>query len=298
MKIQSMSILVPSKKCVNDCAFCVSKMHGDKCLNQIEGNWAFTDLYVDEYVARMNYARDNGCNALMLTGNSEPQQNRAFLERLGFMLRMMKNPFYQIEMQTTGVMLDDKYLRFLRNWVNVNVISVSVSAFDDEKNAEYIGMQDSLKFNLEHLCHEIKRYDFVLRLSINLTDAFEDWTPEQILEKCKALGANQVTFRQLYTSGKNTPQDNWIGKHALSAKKAADLYRYVHHKLPGGEFQFKAIQQLEYGGMAHNVDGMSVVYDDDCMATKQEEHDALKYVILKPDCHIYGSWEEDAPPIF
>lgn len=294
MKIQSMSVLVPSRGCVNNCAFCVSKMHGDTCRNQIEGNWAFTDLYVDEYVARMNYARDNGCNALMLTGNSEPQQNRAFLERFGFMLRMMKNPFYQIEMQTTGVMLDDKYLRFLRNWVNVNVISVSVSAFDDEKNAEYIGMQENLKFSLEHLCHEIKRYDFVLRLSINLTDAFEDWTPEQILEKCKALGANQVTFRQLYSSGKDTPQDKWIETHALSVEKRNALYMYIRHPMN----QFKAIQQLEYGGVAYNVDGMSVVYDDDCMATKQGKHDALKYVILKPDCHIYGSWEEDAPPIF
>lgn len=287
-----MSILVPSKGCINNCAFCVSKMHGDTCKNQIEGNFAFTDLYVDEYVSRMNYARDNGCNALMLTGNSEPQQNRAFLERFGFMLRMMKNPFYQIEMQTTGVLLDDKYLRFLRNWVNVNVISVSLSALDSDKNAEYVNMQEALKVDIDHLCSEIKRYDFVLRLSLNLTDAYNGMTPEQILARCKQLGANQVTMRVLYTSGKDTPQDKWIAEHRIDPKLEQAIVDYISNN-------FKPIQKLEYGATAYNVNGMSVVVDSDCMAQDApDKHDALKYVILKPDCHIYGSWEEDAPPIF
>lgn len=102
MKIQSLSIVVPTKRCINNCKFCVSRLHDAPYDDQIEGNWRFMDLYVAEYVRRLNYARDNGCNALMLTGNGEPQQNRRFLEKFGFMVRMMNNPFVQIEMQTTG----------------------------------------------------------------------------------------------------------------------------------------------------------------------------------------------------
>ena len=76
----------------------------------------------------------------MLTGNSEPQQNRKFLTYFGLFMQMMRDPFQWIEMQTTGVLLDDNYLRFLRNHVGVNLISLSVSAVEEENNREIIGV--------------------------------------------------------------------------------------------------------------------------------------------------------------
>ena len=33
MKIQSLSIVVPTRKCVNNCAFCVSKTHDNDYVN-------------------------------------------------------------------------------------------------------------------------------------------------------------------------------------------------------------------------------------------------------------------------
>lgn len=298
MKIQSLSVLVPNHRCINDCAFCVSKMHGDNCEDLIENNLAFTDLYVEEYIARLNYARDNGCNALMLTGNSEPQQNKAFLKTFGFMLRMMENPFRQIEMQTTGVMLDDPYLRFLRNWVNVNVISISLSSFDSEKNAEYVGMPATRKVDVPWLCKEIKRYNFTLRLSINLSDAYNGMTPEEIINKCKELGANQVTFRVLYSSGQDTPQDKWINQHNIDPELKSGLVEYITGvDKSTGKHRFKPLRTLEYGATAYSVNGMSVVIDTDCMA-QDEKNEAIKYVILTPDCKLRSQWDDEASIIF
>lgn len=34
MKIQSLSVVVPNQKCINNCAFCVSKMHTEDYTNQ------------------------------------------------------------------------------------------------------------------------------------------------------------------------------------------------------------------------------------------------------------------------
>jgi len=45
MKIQSLSIVVPNKKCINDCKFCVSKMHNEEYPNMLDGNLPFYDLY-------------------------------------------------------------------------------------------------------------------------------------------------------------------------------------------------------------------------------------------------------------
>src|SRR5690554_7402007 len=122
--IQSLSIVVPNKNCINSCPFCVSKMHCGEYKNQMDENLPFYDLYLDDYLKRLEYARDNGTNTVMLTGNSEPQQNRKFLTIFGLMNKLMKNPFKNIEMQTTGILLDKNYLRFLRNHVGVNTISL------------------------------------------------------------------------------------------------------------------------------------------------------------------------------
>lgn len=110
-------------------------------------------------------------------------------------------------MQTTGVMLDQNYLRFLRNHVGVNLISLSVSSLDDIMNVSIIGCTDRFKFGLSDLCSEIKRYDFGLRLSLNLTSEFNQYSkaPQKLFQECKALGADQVTLRILYSSGSDTP---------------------------------------------------------------------------------------------
>ena len=117
----------------------------------------------------------------MLTGDAEPQQNRNFLEKFGTLNKMLDKPFRCIEMQTTGTLLDSSYLRFLRNHVGVTTISISLSSFDSDKNAEIIGMHN--KVDVQFLCSEIKRYDFNLRLSLNMTNAYSNYSIEEILKK-------------------------------------------------------------------------------------------------------------------
>lgn len=53
MKIQSVSVVVPNKNCVNDCAFCVSKMRCDEYKDQMNENLPFFDLYLKDYIRRL-----------------------------------------------------------------------------------------------------------------------------------------------------------------------------------------------------------------------------------------------------
>lgn len=291
MKIQSLSIVVPNKKCVNDCAFCVSKMHTEDYPNMMDDNLPFYDLYLKDYIKRLEFARDNGCNTVMLTGNSEPQQNRSFLTYFGLVMQMMNNPFKIIEMQTTGVMLDENYLRFLRNHVGVNTISLSISSFDEEQNKAYIGMNPKLAqdFNLKKLCALIKKYDFNLRLSVNLTDAFNKMLPNDFFRQCQEYGADQVTLRVLYTSNDNNTQDLWIKEHAA---KTSVVQSYNLFVTINGE----KLEVLEYGATKYSLKGMSVVVDTDCMSKAPK--DAYKYLILRPNCKLYSRWDDKASLIF
>ena len=206
MKAQSLSVVVPNKNCVNHCAFCVSRMSHEDHKNQMDDNLPFFDLYLKDYLKRLDFAQRNGCNTVMLTGNSEPQQNRKFLTYFGLFMQMMRNPFDWIEIQTTGVLLDRNYLRFLRNHVGVNLISLSVSSFNDEENQKIIGMPEGKGVELEQLCAAIKEYDFTLRLSLNLSQSFDyslsrglsgDLYAECLLAQCCTCDADQViTFEK------------------------------------------------------------------------------------------------------
>lgn len=293
MKAQSLSVVVPNPQCINTCKFCVSKMSANQYKNQMDDNLPFFDLYVKDYLKRLSFAKDNGCNTVMLTGDSEPQQNRKFLTYFGLFMQMMANPFQWIEMQTTGVLLDQNYLRFLRNHVGVNIISLSISSFDDNENMEIIGCPAPVKFSLEDLCREIKKYDFSLRFSLNLSSAFEEYTPEELFSTCYDLGADQVTLRVLYASSSDTEQGKWVYDHALPPQKIQGISEYV--KRVGNP-----LGKLPYGATKYSVDGMSVVLDDDCMGKKQceEATDTYKYLILRPDCKLYSAWDDPASLIF
>ena len=293
MKIQSLSVVVPNKGCINNCAFCVSKMHGDTCKNQMDDNLPFFDLYLRDYIKRLEFARHNGCNTVMLTGNSEPQQNRKFLTYFGMLMQMMRDPFQWIEMQTTGTLIDQNYLRFLRNHVGVNLISLSVSSLDNAMNNCIIHTAPNGYIDLPALCSEIKKYDFSLRLSLNLTSEFRkfDVNPQTLFQQCKDLGADQVTLRVLYSSGTGTQQDTWIRDCALPERHVNMIKHYVTDK-------GRILGVLPHGAIKYSLDGLCVVIDSDCMDTTERTGEDYKYLILQPDCKLYSLWDDPASLIF
>ena len=290
MVIQSLSVVVPAKRCINRCEFCVACMRDEPYADQLDENNRFYDLYIRDYAKRLEFARDNGCNTALLTGNCEPQQNREFLKMFALVNQGLSKPFRWISMQTTGTLLDAAYLRFLRNHVGVSTISISLASLDSKVNATVTHMAKPV--DIEFLCHEIKRYDFNLRLSINLTREIEQNWPDidKLLQYCHdTLGADQITFRVLYTSGLDTPQDKWIAENAASDDYVGNIRYFIMHN-------GTVLGRLAFGAIKYGVRGMSTVLDDDCMS--QTPKDEYKYLILRPNCKLYSRWDDPASLIF
>jgi len=299
---QSLSICVPGKRCINKCKFCVSCMHTDTYKNQMDENLPFYDLYFKDYVKRMIYAKENDANIMMITGDIEPLQNRHFLQTLAIINNYVLpqsgcSGFNWIEIQTSAVGFDRNYARFLRNTVGVSVFSLSLSSFDDDKNAEIVGMPQNMKVNIEEACATAKEYDFTLRLSLNMSkemlrsvgsvsnenNYYE--TIEKIFAKAESLGADQVTFRKFYTDGDNE-QSRWIQKNMVEEEffRAINMYVKVMGRLIG---------TLPYGYHQYSVNGISVVIDEDCMNEEKANKEASKYFVIRPDCKIYDGWNKE-----
>lgn len=291
MKIQSLSLAVPAG-CINDCKFCVAKIHRGTYVNQLDCNKPFYDLYLEDYERRLQFARDNGCNIVMITGDGEPLLNRRYLETFSMINKKMQSPFRWIELQTSGVTLDRNYLRFLRNTVWVNTISLSLSdIFSSSNNALINGTKQGFEIDIDELCGYIKEYDFTLRLSLNMTDTYDNSPVDKIFERAKQLHADQITFRVLYFSNKNTVEDKWIKKHKCGIKKINEINSYI--KKNGNK-----LRKLEFGASVYSVNGMSVVLDDDCMGADVKDSNIVKYLILRPDCKLYSHWDDTGSLIF
>lgn len=295
MNIQSVSIQVPAG-CPNKCKFCVARLHpDDKYINQFEKNVQFRHLYRSDYKQRLEFARDNGCNTMIYTGDGEPLYNPEFLEKVAEINKGIRKPFRWIEIQSSGVGLNDEKLRWLRNEIEVSTISLSLSSLENDINAEYNVTPEKLKIDIYNLCKEIKRYDFNLRVSLNLTNYFNNYDPEEIVLACKRLGANQITFRVLYQSYPKNISDEqkeinkWIHTHCSKSELNNDIRKYI--KKAGNPLEI-----LPFGATRYSIYGMSVVIDNDCMS-EDVKHD-IKYLILRPNCKLYTKWDDEGSILF
>jgi hypothetical protein len=265
--------------------------------DQIQGNQRFIRLYEEDYTSRLAFARDNGCNTIILTGDGEPLQNFPFLRDFShWNMALGDRRFHWIELQTTGVLLNDEKLRFLRDTVRVSTISVSVcNIWHSPSNADIIGMPKNARVEIPNLCSEIKRYDFNLRLSINLIDYYDTLIhrPGDIFHRARELGADQIIFRVLYSSGTTrkefNDQDTWIADHRASKEAVQSIEDYI--KTHG-----KPLERLPFGAIRYSVDGLSTVLDDNCMP--QEVTSSFRYLVLRENCKLYSRWDDPASLIF
>ncbi len=294
MNIQSLSVCVPAKRCINDCKFCCSKMH------TADYEDYFTDVvsysgYSDDMRKRLEYARDNGCNTCMLTGNNEPQQNKDFLRVFSEVNKTLRKPFYNIEMQTSGAFITPEYLDFFKNSVGVTTIAISIACLDDDAaNREMIQTKDA-SLALEGLCREIKKRNMNLRLCLNMNDSMllhNEYTPETIVRLCGNLGADQITFRALWSAESDTAQSRWIAENVT-----ATTLDFIEELKADVRKNGKYLDTLEYGASRYDYHSFSVVVDEDSMSQKKNEN-AVKYLILRPDGHLYSKWDSKASLIF
>ena len=336
-EIQSLSITVPTGGCVNDCKYCVSKMHKDSWikdrfkgknidfliknshftlednkivvkgyglwhpdisrdehfenLNLVKENYKEIKYELQDFYERLKFARDNGVNTVILTGvDGEILQNKPFLKLFKILNNLLPSPFSWIEVQTSGVMLEDKNLDFLKD-IGVKTISLSVSnIFDDKSNAEITQIPEKLKFNIDELCVRIKDKNFNLRLSLNLSDVYDGIPAWRFFKTANELNADQITFRVLYTStGGKSEEDKWIEEHRIHEDMMKAIKDYI---IENGEL----IGVLTFGAKQYGVRGISTVIDQDCM--NKEIKETLKYIILREDLKLYSKWSTKSSLLF
>lgn len=285
MSIQSLSILVPcGDHCWNNCSFCVSRAHSEDYGQSIITANNIPQSYLD----RVQFARDAGCDSLILTGTTEPQQNLPFIYRFLNLNRTLRTPFYNITIQTTGSGITQTELERM-SMAGINTLALSVSSFDDITNWNIIHTPGNKRIlSLVSLISYAKYYNMNVRLCVNLTDAFINYRPANFFEYATLNHVDQLTFRKIYSTNSG-PQADWIAAHEFPEEKFKEINNYV---CTTG----KPINRLPFGAIKYDVNGISTVVDDDCMS--QHNIEEIRYYILRDNGHLYSRWDSTASLIF
>jgi hypothetical protein len=288
MIVQSLNLCVPGG-CPNDCKFCVARMHANDYSNLVENDGTNRDIHERDYKDRLQFARDNGCNTVVLTGTGEPLSNTRFLDRFNKWNREIPSPFKWIDLQTSGVYLNEGLLMHLRDNTSISTISLSVSdMFSDERNAEICGTPERLKFSLKERCSQIRNRGFNLRLALNMSSVYNGVDPAILFGRAAELGANQVTFKRLDSSGNpDGSQAQWINSHPY--EDFTEIRDYIG-------MNGRSLEIMPYGATRYSVHGMSTVTDHDCMSRQAKE--VIKYLVLRPDCRLYTKWDDRGSLLF
>ena len=289
MNIQSLSIVVPTGKCINNCPYCVSKQH-----NEDYGNYIIKDgILPRQYTSRIEFVRDEGCNSMIITGTAEPQQNLPFIYKLLETNKILRKPFYNISLQTTGSNFHPDDIEQLAAY-GVTTLALSVSYLtDDQINWNCIGTPERARtMTLKQLTNCAHENGMNVRLCVNLTNLYKDYSPESYFTIAKNIyHAEQITFRKIYMEG-NGLEALWVVGHEFDETQFSEIKEYVYKN-------GKPIARLPYGFTQYSVNGISTVIDDNCMDIKRKDNlDDLKYAILRPNGHLYSAWNDTGSLIF
>lgn len=284
MNIQSLSIVVPSGKCWNHCKFCVSCQHHEDYGQDIVSARNIPQSYIN----RMLFVRDEGCNSMIITGTTEPQQNLPFIYKLLEVNRNLRKPFYNIAIQTTGTNLKPEVIENLAS-AGVTTLALSISSIDDRRNWDIISAPAKTRtMPLVDLISCAKKHGMNVRACFNLTSEFNNIKPGQLFIWAKENKVDQVTFRKIYKDG-NGDEAQWVSKHEFLEERFGQFKNYV-------QINGHPIARLPYGFIQFSVHGISTVIDDNCMA--KDNIDEMKYAILRPNGHLYSRWDDTGSLIF
>jgi len=246
----------------------------------------------DKYLNKMAFARDNGCNTLLLTSKGEPMSNRGFIKWVCELNTKLQKPFRWVELQTSGLNCDMDNLRDLKRLGVISTVALSVAyIFDEYLNARI--MHKATGYVSRKVANDIKACGFNLRLSLNIWNQYETLhhSALRILSEADAWAADQVTLRRLYKSNYSmTKQSAWVTQNDVTDTYWESLKDQIRKEgIP--------LNTLDFGATRYSMfNRISTVVDNDCMSGDAKPE--IRYLVLQPDLHLYTHWNNPGSKLF
>lgn len=247
----------------------------------IQDDIANRNLNLISYRDRMEFAREQGCDTLLIRGYGEPLLNKTYLEMVTTLNKQLKNPFINIELKTNGSSLiteDSNDFNFL-NGTNIKTIVLYLTCFDDFKHHRLVteGSSNEPTMEINTVCNEIKNHNYNLRLEVYLTRWLEYLTLEDLMKSCKELGADQFTLCEMPEFDGEDEVNKWIQENSC---KSGPTVARIKEVIP----QLTPIGVTSKGYNIYSVNDMSFIFKSEDELKKEKNNNDL---YLLPNAKLY-----------
>ena len=283
MKAQSMSVNLVGP-CNAQCPFCISKVTWKTGIQH-------NDLLLQNAHKALKYAQYHNIDTVLITGSGEPTMPKTYPDLRYLLIDVRNIGIPKVELQTNGVrLIDEELLKDLAN-LGLNTVAISIASPDAKESANIM----KIDFNYWELIEKLKKYGFLVRISLNMIKdnlknvdiSLAEWAKE-----LKKRGVHQLALRELGLPNiDNIQQDkqlvknicDWIQEHKLKERDVNFTLLYDEIEQPD-----RLLRRLPFGINIYDYHGLSTCITT-CM-TDTVNPDEIRSLILQPDGHVYHSW--------
>jgi hypothetical protein len=228
-------------------------------------------LFKENLLRVQSLAGRIGVTHVLITGKGEPFENPELLQEVCSMFYHD----YPIEIQTAFKDFTKDHMSIL---AYTDVLAISV---DHPDQLDDVGWWQ-----------ELTAHNFIVRLSVILSNRFDGFKLGWFIEKCKELGIRQLTIR-LPTVPKNRRGTPLSDKTAEWIEHNTIPYIYERILSEVDEYANKGmithIRDLQFGADVWDIDGISFTSMKYCV--ESNNGDTIRSLIYQSDGHLYTTWD-------
>ena len=270
MKANNLTISI-SAPCRRNCPYCISNMTFYPKAND--------DLFLRNLDKAIKMAHLCGVTSVLITSKGEPLNRLDYIKNLAEAFKL-----FPLEIQTNGEMLIGMGVLDMLYYSGVNTIAISVDSMAAIKT-------------LEPVYSMIAGYGFNLRLTIVISDLWEEKDVKPLLEYCASNGIRQLTFRlttipYIYRTGeKSEATIKWIEENTKKSQK--EFFESIN-MFANSE---NLVRELAFGPKVYSAMGISITSIPYCIQEHNNTQD-IRSLIYHQDGHMYTSWDKPASILF
>jgi molybdenum cofactor biosynthesis enzyme MoaA len=238
------------------------------------------DLFQRNLEKAVNMAHIYGVNSVLITSKGEPLLRLEYVKNVAECFKA-----FPLEIQTNGDMLIGMGVLDMLYYSGVNTIAISVDSMAGIKT-------------LEPVYSMIVGNGFNLRLTIVISDLWEEKDIRPVLDYCVLNGIRQLTFRlvtipEIYkTDERSQATIKWIEENTKRSQK--EFFDSID---PFINDDNSLIRELPFGPKVYSAMSVAITIMPYCIQENNNTQD-IRSLIYHQDGHMYTSWDKPASILF
>jgi hypothetical protein len=218
-------------------------------------------------------------NSVLITTKGEPLNRLEYVKNVAEYFKA-----FPLEIQTNGDMLIGMGVLEMLYYSGVNTIAISVDSMERIKT-------------LEPVYSMIAGYGFNLRLTIVISDLWEEKEIRPLLDYCVLNGIRQLTFRLVtiplfYRMDERSQAIvKWVEENTKKSQK--EFFESIN-MFANSE---NLVRELTFGPKVYSAMGISITTIPYCIQEHDNTQD-IRSLIYHQDGHMYTSWDKPASILF